>query len=180
MHGLHPHRVYAYENHISRIKENFVYSYGEKKLLGPAYNDHDYSFGPEMFNNNNFLHLLPYYNQCGASVVCETCKDFTLTEKTFHAIMAGHPFLLIGIKGSVQYLRDHGFDVFDDFLDHDYDVYDDLYERIDRLFVTNAQILTKKIDRSLIQHRLEKNRWNLWNYRETVTRKLFKDISNYY
>jgi len=180
MHGLHEHRVYTFEHYISKIKHNFVYSYGQQAVLGHEYNDHDFPFGPEIYNNNNLVSLLPYFNQCGGSVVSETCKDFTLTEKTFQAIMAGHPFLLIGIKGSIQYLRHHGFDVFDDLLNHDYDRLDDLYDRIDRLFADNTQILSTKIDRYSIADRLEKNRWQLWRYRDRVTGDLFQKIVDIY
>lgn len=44
-----------------------------------------------------------------------------LTEKTFKAIKHGQLFFVAGGPGSIQSLRDLGYDVFDDVLDHSYD-----------------------------------------------------------
>lgn len=52
-----------------------------------------------------------------------------LTEKIYKPIRAGQLFLIQGPPGAVKFLRDIGFDTFDDFIDHDYDSIADWKER---------------------------------------------------
>lgn len=48
-----------------------------------------------------------------------------LTEKTFKPIALGMPFMLVGTRGSLQYLRSYGFRTFDGIWDESYDDADD-------------------------------------------------------
>jgi hypothetical protein len=183
MRWLRPHRKYAFQNYISKLSDSVVFSFGKQNFLGqnPDFDCSDrFYHGPELLNTNNFLSLIPLYNSCGGSIVSETALDRTITEKTFHAIMAGHPVLIIGVKGSIQHLRDHGFDVFDDILDHRYDGFDSIYQRIDRLFHDNAHILSAPLDRSMIADRLEQNRWHLWKYRDRICKQMITDVRKCY
>lgn len=182
MRSTTPLRKHTFENWISRYKEHFVFSYGPDQCFGDInfYDNPKNCFGPDMINNNNFLSLLPEYNRCGGSIVNETCGDYTMTEKTFQAIMAGHPILVVGIKGSVSYLRDHGFDMFDDMLDHSYDSLDASPARVDKLFNDNKDIITAKLDRREFIDRLEHNRQNLTTYRNHTVKKMIDDIKNLY
>lgn len=176
-------RAYTFNSWISKMPESFSWSFGESKFFGSDLNFYERpknNFGPDMINNNNFLDLLPEFNRCGGSIVSETCCDQTMTEKTFQAIMAGHPILLIGIKSSISHLRDHGFDMFDDILDHSYDELDDCPERVDRLFEDNNEVILSGIDRSKLADRLEHNRQNLWNYRNSIIKKMTDEIKSFY
>ena len=44
-----------------------------------------------------------------------------LTEKTFKPIALGMPFIIVGTKGSLRYLRSYGFRTFEDIWDESYD-----------------------------------------------------------
>ena len=44
-----------------------------------------------------------------------------ISEKTFKAIACGHPFIILGNKGSLRRLRELGYKTFDGFIDESYD-----------------------------------------------------------
>jgi hypothetical protein len=50
-----------------------------------------------------------------------TGKRLHLTEKTFKPIAMGMPFIIVGTKGSLSYLRDYGFKTFEGIWDESYD-----------------------------------------------------------
>jgi hypothetical protein len=55
-----------------------------------------------------------------------------LTEKTFKPICLGMPFVIVGTKGSLEYLRRYGFKTFSDVWDESYDDAED-HVRIERI-----------------------------------------------
>jgi len=71
------------------------------------------------------------------SLVIETyfhCRDYiSLTEKIFRQLQLPRPFVLYCNPGAIKLLRDHGFDVYDDYVDHSYDSYDNDIEKQVRL-----------------------------------------------
>ncbi len=83
-----------------------------------------------------------------------------LTEKIFKPIALGMPFVLIGTRGSLKYLRSYGFRTFGDIWDESYDNAEDnvrieqiasLLSRLDRLSVSAKQDLFKSAE-EIIQH----------------------------
>ena len=54
-----------------------------------------------------------------------TGRRWHLTEKTFKPIALGMPFVIVGTKGSLEYLRSYGFRTFGDIWDESYDNADD-------------------------------------------------------
>lgn len=67
------------------------------------------------------------------SVVLETNFDgdrIQLTEKVCRAIVCEHPFILAAGPGSLQYLRDYGFETFDPWIDESYDLEKDSLKRL--------------------------------------------------
>ena len=158
------HRRYVRENWLDKLSSEFTYSAGTERFFGNIdfYNQPNY--GPDIANTLNFFSLRDIYNSTCGSVVLETCAITPLTEKTFHAILALHPFMVVSQVGTIKYLRAQGFDVFDDLINHSYDDVEDLEARIDRLFTDNRQLILNKIDRKSILPRLLKNRENVWTY----------------
>jgi hypothetical protein len=74
---------------------------------------------------------LSLFDQCAESLlylVTETvatgCRHH-LTEKTFKPIAMGMPFVLVGTKGSLEYLRSYGFRTFEGIWDESYDLEED-------------------------------------------------------
>jgi hypothetical protein len=76
------------------------------------------------------------YAVCGVEIVLETLFDdsrWHLTEKTLRPIACGKPFLLAATPGSLQYLRNYGFETFADVIDETYDTIADGAARLDAI-----------------------------------------------
>ena len=76
------------------------------------------------------------YHRCAIDIILETVfdtNDIFLTEKILRPIACGKPFLLAGPPGSLQYLRNYGFDTFGNFLDESYDVESDSKSRLQKI-----------------------------------------------
>ena len=54
-----------------------------------------------------------------------TGRRHHLTEKTFKPIALGMPFVIVGTRGSLEYLRSYGFKTFGDIWDESYDSAED-------------------------------------------------------
>ena len=79
-------------------------------------------------NNSHCIDLWPLGDRSLLQVVTETVYHgdrWHLTEKTFKPIVMQQPFILISCRGSLEYLRSHGFQTFGDFWDESYDDLDD-------------------------------------------------------
>jgi hypothetical protein len=81
---------------------------------------------------------LSLFDECADSLlylVTETVatgRRHHLTEKTFKPIVMGMPFIIVGTKGSLEYLRSYGFRTFEHIWDESYDLADDNV-RIERI-----------------------------------------------
>jgi len=73
------------------------------------------------------------YRSTEIEVVLETLFDddrLHLTEKSLRPIACRQPFILVATHGSLQYLRDYGFQTFDSIWDETYDTIEDPYQRM--------------------------------------------------
>jgi hypothetical protein len=74
---------------------------------------------------------LSLFDQCAESLlylVTETVatgRRHHLTEKTFKPIAMGMPFVIVGTRGSLEYLRSYGFHTFEGIWDESYDLEED-------------------------------------------------------
>jgi hypothetical protein len=74
---------------------------------------------------------LSLFNECAESLlylVTETVAEgqrLHLTEKTFKPIALGMPFVIVGTRGSLEYLRSYGFRTFEGIWDESYDLAED-------------------------------------------------------
>jgi hypothetical protein len=88
------------------------------------------------YNNKDYL--------CTAiEVVLETLFDddrLHLTEKTLRPIACGRPFILMATHGSLEYLRDYGFQTFNGFIDETYDTIVDPTERLQAVIKEMSRI----------------------------------------
>jgi hypothetical protein len=81
---------------------------------------------------------LSLFDQCAESLlylVTETVatgRRHHLTEKTFKPIAMGMPFVIVGTRGSLEYLRSYGFRTFEGIWDESYDQAEDAV-RIERI-----------------------------------------------
>ena len=83
------------------------------------------------------------YATSGIEVVLETLFDDTrwhLTEKALRPIACGRPFLLMATAGSLQYLRQYGFQTFEGLLDESYDTIQNPRERLQAVIKEMSRI----------------------------------------
>jgi hypothetical protein len=92
-----------------------------------------------------------------------TGRRWHLTEKTFKPIALGMPFVMVGTRGSLKYLRSYGFRTFGDIWDESYDDADDdvriekiaqLLKQLDNLSVAEKQKLFESA------HDVIEHNWN--------------------
>jgi len=72
------------------------------------------------------------YERTFISIISETLMDegtIFITEKTWKPIIVGHPFIMLGNKNNLKFLKDLGYKTFDKWIDESYDNIDDEYER---------------------------------------------------
>jgi len=90
----------------------------------------------------DFGYTSEYYKQTLVSIVTETnftANECTLTEKSFKPLLHKHPFIIFGVPGALQGLRDLGFQTFGQFWDESYDTTEDPGQR----FIKIANIMKK-------------------------------------
>ena len=174
------HRVYINDTWTPKFQHNLIYSFGTDTFFGD-YNFLKHRLQTQLMCANNLQSLQTLYNSACGSIVSETMDlEFGLTEKTFQPIMALHPILMIAPPGAVKFLRNHGFDMFDDLLDHSYDNIDNVNERIDCLFTANHDVISKGLDRTQISNRLINNQKHLFDFYQTVMKNFAVEIKNFY
>ena len=86
-----------------------------------------------------------------------------LTEKTFKPIALGMPFVIVGTKGSLKYLRSYGFRTFEDIWDESYDDAEDDV-RIERIasLLRSLDELSADAKQDLFEqcHEVIEHNWN--------------------
>ena len=92
-----------------------------------------------------------------------TGRRHHLTEKTFKPIALGMPFVIVGTRGSLEYLRSYGFRTFDGIWDESYDLAEDDV-RIERIasLLRNLDELSVAAKQELFEdaHEVIKHNWN--------------------
>jgi len=77
------------------------------------------------------------------SVVLETVFDdqrIHLTEKTLRPIACSHPFILAAGPGSLEYIRNYGFQTFAPWIDESYDLEIDSVKRLEKIILAMNKI----------------------------------------
>jgi hypothetical protein len=89
------------------------------------------------------------YNSTDIEVVLETLFDddrLHLTEKSIRPIACGHPFIIAGTYGSLEYLRSYGFQTFDTVWNESYDQIQDPKKRLTAIVNLMKQIASWDTD----------------------------------
>lgn len=86
------------------------------------------------------------------------------TEKTWRAIQMPRPLLLFSSQYAVKYLREWGFDMFDDFVDHSYDTEPDKFVR--QQMILNELVKNIEYRPELFEQRAQHNRNLLKKYQQ--------------
>lgn len=119
------------EQQVEDIINNIVLTADEKEQLAqlPSWiSTHEVKQSGNDRTNNHFA-----FTRACVNIVTETQSRIdtpSITEKTLKPIISNQFFILIGQPGCIRFLRQIGFDVFDDVIDHSYDNILDDRERI--------------------------------------------------
>ena len=114
-----PHRL-AVVQYLEQNWSGGVISYGTVRPL----QSWPYSTYRGTSNEDNWIRLLPIYQQHQFNIVTETQYDQTpgiISEKTTFALLAGQIPIVIGYPGIVRDCQELGFDMFTDIIDTSYD-----------------------------------------------------------
>jgi hypothetical protein len=96
--------------------------------------------GPYVWHDINPKHFI----HVPSAAVMETYIDydnFSITEKAFKNLVYPQPFVMLAASGSIQLLRDIGFDVYDEYVDHSYDNIVDNDDRISAVFESFCKLI---------------------------------------
>lgn len=110
----------------------------------PPYND--FRPGGKVFTNaiNYTQNLLPWYRKSFVEFITVTVFDYNLPwicEKMLNSQLASNFPIWIAGKGTVAWLRNNKFDVFDDVVNHSYDLESDPVLRIQKAIQDNKLLL---------------------------------------
>lgn len=87
-----------------------------------------------------------------------------LSEKSYKAIAAHHPFLLVSTQGNLAYLRSQGFETFPELWDESYDDEPNFTVRIDRLVDIIKNFDKASWDQRIVLEKLKYNRERFFNH----------------
>jgi len=126
-----------------------------------------------------------FYNDFFLEVVLETVFDYPhvfISEKTLKPLLFKTPFVLFSAKGTLRYLRKHGFKTFDDFWDESYDNESDPQLRFLKCCEIIQGIVTKPLSElnnmyCAMTPILEHNCARLLEYVETEYKPLYNKIN---
>ena len=108
-----------------------------------------------MFNQNfdQSLNLESLHNDALCSIVNESDYFYDgtqfATEKSLNAIFFSTIPIIVSCAGTVDVMRTHGIDVYDDIVDHSYDIIADPKQRFDEITKTIEQCASWRDYRSL-------------------------------
>lgn len=83
--------------------------------------------------------------------------DLFVTEKTFKPIAHQHPFLVCGMKGTLSFLKENGFETYDHIFDESYDTLNFFDERLDILYDNIKHFNKEKYSDPLTEQKIKHN-----------------------
>jgi len=122
-----------------------------KKGYKCACNEHinDYVEYNSTYINNyeNFKKLYKLYTNSFVEIISETSYTSygTMAEKYINSVYACNFPILVASRGSVKYLRDLGFDMFDDTVNHSYDEIESPCLRMETAIQQNIHLFSNKV-----------------------------------
>lgn len=133
-------------DHLLSAEQLDVFNRGWKLLQHNKLPNHQQRYDVSANNNaDNFQkNLRNLYQNSTVEVVMETTwynKGIFVSEKFLHTVYGCNFPILIGNPGTVNYLRNNGFDMFDDVVDHSYDLEPDPLMRIIKAVEQNKKLL---------------------------------------
>lgn len=90
------------------------------------------------------------------------CELF-VTEKTFKPIAFRHPFQVIGMKGTLDFLHDIGFETYENIFNESYDSLDFFHDRMDVIYQNCEQFNKDTYLDKITEQKLEHNHQRFYN-----------------
>jgi len=189
------HLYFLAENKLTGLTSGGAW-FATNPIDPPAYQTVEYNYYKTVLTTNypktvdindlvnqvpNLINNFEIYENSQLTVVTESHFDQSgglfITEKTFRPLLVGHPFMILGQKGTLQKLESWGFKT--DFLDTSYDLIDDNKLR----FIKFHEILLEWYNTSLEEKKLLLQKWkntinhNFNHYKNINFKKLMFDCA---
>ena len=127
--------------------------------------------------SQRFMHP-DWYNNTYCSLVVETSQQLPVyvTEKSYKPIAYFHPFMIIGSPGTLSFLKQAGFETFENLFDESYDEVQDLDQRL-KIIKSNLSGISMHNYDKLTQDKLNYNHQKFFdiNY---VKKSMISNIVN--
>lgn len=118
-------------------------------------------------NSDARLYLSTKYSLVSETYTGSTVKF--ITEKSYKPILMGHPFVIHGTTGSLEYLRRNGYETFPELFDESYDTFSNPKNQL-KIVVENL-----KKDITIDKHIIEKCRFNQNLFLQQPTKNITRD-----
>ena len=177
---------------IDSIFKNNLFQYGEIswRQVDPILNNYIFKYWKETkmridgdeenfyFNSNCFLNLVPE----------STSDQLFFTEKTFKPILGEQAFLCYGYPNQNLYLKNYGFELYDEIFDYEFDSNPLLESRVDGIIKNLNSIKTRNPKElyDLVKEKIKYNKDNAISilkndcYISTEIRELFHKHKEYF
>lgn len=134
----HRRALYYYADKYNLLVDS-IFSWSQEYIPLSVSEQKEYNFDKQKIQEKNYLPTiilegdegpnngyqdLTWYDNTVFSLVTETSVDenlLFLTEKVYKPIMLGHPFVVWGNPGTLEYLRKQGYKTFPELFDESYD-----------------------------------------------------------
>ena len=164
---------------IQIIKPILVRGYNKLKAmdLGNSLSEVDAIYAQKLDNVANFNHSLRHmYRDHFVELVVETQFNlpfFGASEKFKNSVYGCSFPIVLGGHGVIKFLRDIGFDMFDDVIDHSYDLIQDPLDRMTAAINLNQSLLC---DNNLVKALWQTHQHRFLNNIEFIKTKIFDII----
>jgi hypothetical protein len=110
-----------------------------------------------------------WYNTTYCSVVTESFQhgDIHISEKSYKPLAYYHPFMVLGCPGTLQSLKEAGFETFNNLFDESYDTIDNFESRL-KIVKSNLENIDLKDYDKLTLDKLEHNHNHFFNKARTL------------
>lgn len=135
--------------HLNSLLPEILWSYLPRNQMLP--ND-----TTDALQGQRYMHP-SWYDQTFCSLVVETGQtgNFHVSEKSYKPLAYYHPCIIFGVPGTLKFLRDYGFETFENIFDESYDVIDNFDQRLE-IIERNIEIIEldhyDKLTQDKIQH----------------------------
>lgn len=131
-----------------------------------------------------FSHLnRDWYNDTHYSLVVESWQEgpVFITEKTFKPIQFGHPFMILGVPGTLRLLKQYGFETFPGLFDETYDNEPDLEKRMQMLVRQVDDFDANKLQSIMLSVRRNWNRYhNVYEMRKLISKEVNDPLRRFF